>query len=92
MNLGEKWKRSKPLAKVLFVLIILYIGVSAYILLWGLGIVDNMLTEDNNSIWVYYSIISFGLTSILAVFHLFTMIVRRKRDADKIADMKKKNT
>jgi uncharacterized BrkB/YihY/UPF0761 family membrane protein len=88
MNLGEKWKRSKPMAKVLFVLIILYIGVSVYILLWGLGIVP--LTEDNNSIWVYYSIISFGLTAILAVFHLFTMIVRRKRDADKIAKIKKR--
>jgi membrane protein YdbS with pleckstrin-like domain len=84
MNLEEKWKRSKPMTKVLFVLIVLYIAVSVYILLWGLGIVDNILTEDNNAIWVNYSIMSFGLTTILAAFHLYTMIARRKRHADKV--------
>jgi hypothetical protein len=52
MNLKEKWKRSKPMAKVLFVLIVLYIAVSVNIMLWRLGIIDNILTEDNNAIWV----------------------------------------
>ena len=82
MNFVEIWKRSHPISKVLFVLILLYIVFSVYILLWRFNVVDNVLMVEDNAMLIIYSLASFSFVVIIAVFHLITLILRRKRVTD----------
>ena len=85
MNFGEIWKSSNPIAKVLFILILLYAGFSLYILLWRLGVTGNILTiAEENILLAVYCFVSFAFSTIVASFHLSTLILRRKRAADNL--------
>ena len=90
MSFKEIFRRATPLAKIILVLIVLFAIVSVYILLWSIGVVDNIFISDVDATWICFSIISFGLATLIAAFHLSTMIFRRKRKADKATDMKKR--
>ena len=82
MSVKVTWGRSNPVSKVLFFLIILYLLFSAFILLCKLGVVSNVFTSDGNVLLIVFSIISFSFVIVIAVFHLVTLILRRKRVTD----------
>ena len=87
MDFKEIFGRSSPMAKFIFILIVLYAAVSVYILLWALGAVNNVFTSDTDATWIGFAIISFAMATLISAYHLSTMIFRRKRRADKLADM-----
>ena len=89
VSIVDVWQRSMLFTKVLFVLVVFYTALSVYILLWGLGITDNILSPNENYTWIIYSIVSFGLATLLAAYHLATLIFRQKRAADLLAQQQR---
>ena len=89
ISFGETWERSRFLSKLLFVLIIFYILVSVYFLLWALGIADKVPVVEDDMMWIASSIVSFALATVLAGFHLATLIFRRKRVTDHLSGVGK---
>ena len=87
MSIMEIWTRANLLAKIIFVLIKVYAIVSVLILLAAYGKIGTIPAEDN-TIWIYYAIGSFGFAVLIAAYHLSSMIHRRKRKADRLADAK----
>ena len=83
MGFKENWGYVDRVSKILFVLIILYVIVSVYILAWGLGSAPG-LAEDDDLMWIGYAIVSFVLATIIAAYHLTTMMFRRKRETDRL--------
>ena len=81
MSFRENWGYARPVPKVLFVLIILYAVFSVYVLAWAFDLAPNM-TEDEDLMWIGYAIVSFALATLIAAYHLVTMIFRRKRETD----------
>jgi hypothetical protein len=73
--------RSRPISKMIFVFICLYVPALVYMLLWTRGIVKNILT-DYEILWLSFSLLSFGLTAVIAAYHLATWILRQKRISD----------
>ena len=93
MGFVEIFRRTIPMMKIIFVIIVLYLLISLYVLLWVLGVAGNVFTSnqigtatDVDNLWISFAIVSFGLAIIISAFHLSTMILRRKRKTDKIAD------
>ena len=86
MSVSSIWKRANPISKTLFVLIVLYLVASIYILLFALGVVGNILTSSSDTMWIAYAILSFGVATIIGTYHLSTLIFRRKRITDKAYD------
>jgi hypothetical protein len=69
-------------SKCIFVVIVLYL-IATVILLATAG---GSTVSDNPYILIGFSLASFTLTVVVSAFHLSTLIRRRKRKSDKIAD------
>jgi hypothetical protein len=67
------------ISKALFVLICAYAAVSLYILLWRIGVLPALPQTDADAMWLNYSIYSFAMVIIIAVFHLSETILRKKK-------------
>ncbi|MDR2551641.1 MAG: hypothetical protein LBD31_00525 [Treponema sp.] len=77
---GEK---SVP-ARAIFILIILYVICSIVVLLLALGIVlPRTSLYLNPYTLIGFSVVSFGFTVLISVYHLSTLIRRRKRKTDR---------
>ena len=93
MTFNEVWKRVNPISRAIFVLLILYVLIGVLYLLIMMGVV-NIIPEFSNRPFVAeymsasFAIISFVFIVFISAFHLSTLIRRRKRHADKIADGK----
>ena len=85
VNLIEVWVRSRLLNKLLVVLILLFGVFSGYTFLWGQGFAGNIFNTEVDITWIIYSIFAFSLTTLLASFHLATLIFRQKRTVDILA-------
>jgi membrane protein implicated in regulation of membrane protease activity len=77
------WRRSRPITKLLFLLVCLYIIAAVYMLLWILGIAGNAMGEYE-VIWIVFSLVSFGVSVLIAAYHLASWILRQKRASDHI--------
>ena len=82
VNIITAWKRSRIIAKIISISVVLYVFFSVYVLLWELKILPKILEVDDNIFWVIYSITSFALTTFIAGFHMATLILRQKRASD----------
>jgi hypothetical protein len=82
IGFNEIWKRSMFITKFIFILICLYTTIATYMLLWALGIAGNVMPAEYDVIWISFSIVSFGMATLIAAYHLLTWILRQKRYAD----------
>ena len=80
IGFGEILARTGFFSKLIFALIILYAIFSIILRAWALG--NTSLTMGDDVLWIAYSLVSFGLATIIAANHLFTMTLRRKRKGD----------
>ena len=71
------------LPTVLFVLIVLYAIFSLYVLACILGHTSHPMGNDD-LLWVGFAVVSFALATLISVFHLITMMFRRKRETDNL--------
>ena len=97
MSFKEVWKRVNPISRVIFVLLILYVFIGVFFLLVSMGIINIIPGLSDNEFATEYlsacfAIISFVFIVFISAFHLSTLIRRRKRYADKIADGKIPNS
>jgi len=69
------------ISKIIFVLLIIYAVISLYIFLWGtINIIPGLPGLEEDSTWIYFSIISFVMVIIISVFHLGkTILLQRKK-------------
>ena len=81
IGFGEILGRSSFFSKLIFALIALYAIFSIIFRLGALG--NTSLTAGDDVLWIMYSLVSFGLATIIAAFHLSTMMFRRKRETDR---------
>lgn len=83
MSKGFFSEKSGP-AKVLFVLVILYAICAVIFLVLALGIGGLKLNEFyyNPVKLIAFSIVSFFITVLISLYHLITLIKRRKRKTD----------
>jgi uncharacterized membrane protein len=93
MKFKDIWGRVNPVARMIFVLLILYVILGISYLCISMGIInftpnlsDHPLTTEYVS--AGFAIVSFVFIVFISAFHLSTLIRRRKRHADKIADGK----
>jgi putative Mn2+ efflux pump MntP len=82
VSFGQAISRARFFSKLVFALIILYVAASVYLRIWSFGGLE--LAVGSDVMWIIYSLISFGLATICAAFHLSTMILRRKRKSDRL--------
>ena len=76
VNFKEALKRANFFSRITLVLIIVYLAYSVYFLL----VLGNPISL------LIYSIISFGMGTLIAAFYLVTLILRRKRKSDRRID------
>ena len=82
INIKNIWQRSRILAKIITIAIVLHVFFSVYTLLWTLGILPKIIQVEDNIFFIIYSIASFALTTLIAGFHMATLILRQKRASD----------
>jgi heme/copper-type cytochrome/quinol oxidase subunit 2 len=76
---GQKIDWVNRISKALFAAIIVYAVVSVYTLLWGaIGVAPALPGTDIDSMWIYYSILSFVIVISIAVFHLSVIFLVEK--------------
>ena len=97
MGFRENWKKSNAAAKVLFVLIFIYAVSAVYFILYVIGIVPNIFGSAGDELaddrlWVYFSIASFSFATIIATYHLGTLMFKSKKSEDKQFDSTKKTS
>jgi hypothetical protein len=73
---------SNLVARVIFVLIAVYLAASIVVLLLAIGILPLPNPYRNPYILMIIALISFALTACVSIYHLSTMIRRRKRKDD----------
>jgi predicted membrane protein len=77
------WQHS-PVARIIFILILLYAICSINVLFLAIGIISylpkSFLLDPH--VLIAFAIISFALTVLTSAYHLSTMILRRKRRSD----------
>ena len=94
MHFREIWKRINPIARLIFILLILYLLIAICYLLVSMGtigFINNKFSDSPISMEYFsagFAMISFVFIVFISAFHLSTLIRRRKRHADKIADGK----
>ena len=89
----EIWERINPVSRLIFGLLILYVIVLGFYLLISTGIINIIPEKSGNPFAAEYfsagfAMVSFVFIVFISAFHLSTLIRRRKRHADKIADGK----
>lgn len=94
MGVMENWKKSNAAAKVLFILIIIYLLAAIYFILYVVGLLPNILGSAvdelaDDRLWVYFSIASFSFATIIATYHLGTLIFKSKKSEEKEINAKK---
>ena len=78
----EVWKRSRLFSKVISIMILVFYLLSVYILLWALGIANRVIFSYDGYLWIAYAVLAFSLATLIAGFHLATLIMRQKRALD----------
>jgi hypothetical protein len=78
-------KETNIVSKFLLALCVLYAAGSIVMLLLWLNIIP-FRSSDHPYTFMTYAIVSFGLTLLIAGYHLFTIFIRRKRKDDDIID------
>lgn len=82
MSKGFFSEKSAP-AKVLFVLVILYAICAVVFLVLALGLGPKLNEFYYNPVkLIAFSIVSFFITVLISLYHLITLIKRRKRKTD----------
>ena len=84
MRVRTAWQRSRIFVKIIAVVIILFLVFTVYTFLCSLDILPKILGEDEGNVilFVIYSITSFSLATLIAGFHMATLILRQKRASD----------
>jgi len=68
------------ISRIIFALLIIYGIISLYIFFWGsIRILPGLRGIEEDSKWIYFSIISFVMVIIISVFHLGKTILLQKR-------------
>ena len=83
MSFKENWGYAGRISKILFVLIVIYAVFSLYVLACALDVLHNPM-ENGDFLWIFHAMASFVLATLIAAFHLSTMIFRRKRETDQL--------
>lgn len=79
----EFWSGNNLISQVIFILIILYCFSAISVLLLVLGLlpyIDGMYL--NSRVLIGFAMGSFGLSLLISIYHLSTMLRRRKRKDD----------
>jgi uncharacterized membrane protein len=72
-------------SRFVFVLLVAYVIAAAVILLLVFGAIPSGY-RYNQFLLLGFSLMSFAVTAVTSVFHLGTLIMRRKRSTDKTLD------
>jgi membrane protein implicated in regulation of membrane protease activity len=90
MGFKEFWSHKSRVSQVIFIVIIMYCVSSINVLLLALGIMPYIPgVYLNPYVLIAFAIISFLITLLISIYHLSTMIRRRKRKCDQLADADK---
>ena len=84
MGIIQNWKRANVAAKVICIMIVVYVLVAIYFVLFVFGVLPNILppaSDDfiNDKLWATFSIISFSFATIIAAYHLGILIFKSKK-------------
>jgi len=94
MNICNFWKNATIFSKAILVALVLYLGLSVYVLLWARGVFASFVPWDADVKLISYALLSFSLATLTASYHLVLIIFKRRRMADRnladrIASMQK---
>jgi hypothetical protein len=82
-NFAEVWKTRTILARLLFILVILYCVSSSVVLLGAVGLVEMIPNLHlNPGALVIFTVISYVFAILVSAYHLSTFLRRRKRSVD----------
>jgi lysylphosphatidylglycerol synthetase-like protein (DUF2156 family) len=83
MSFAEFFRNRHHIAQTIFILIILYTVSSINVLILALDIVPHLPgAYIDTSVLVAFAAVSLALTLVVGVYHLYTMIYRKKRRTD----------
>ena len=81
------WVNKSHVSQIIFILIILYCVSSINVLLLGFGILPYIPgVYLNPYMFIWFALASCVLTLIMSVYHLSTMLRRRKRKSDRTSE------
>ena len=81
------WENKSRFAQLIFIMIILYAISSINVLLLAVGILPHIPgIYLNPYVLIGFALVSFVFTVLISAYHLSTMIRRRKRKYDHMAD------
>jgi hypothetical protein len=88
------WKNTGIFSRVLLIVLVFHLGISAYVLLWSRGVFGGILPMGDDAKLITYALLSFSLATLIASYHLVVIIFKRrsmadKKLADQLASMKK---
>jgi membrane protein implicated in regulation of membrane protease activity len=81
IGIKKIWLRSRILNKLGFILVCIYAVIAGYMFLWMFGGAENIL-KDRDMLRIGFSLISFAIAALIALYHLATWVFRQKRATD----------
>lgn len=73
---------SSTASKSIFCIIVVYLIAAIIVLLMIFGVIPSKNAANNPYLLIEFSVVSFIISVIISVFHLSTLIMRRKRRSD----------